>query len=87
VPMFSDDGPYGSTAHNRAVGSGSWNRRRLVSTMEGFKREQLDAYGLETQQKAARAWDEGFFNRSLVPITRPDGRVVDRDEHLRRLRP
>ena len=55
----------------------------LVLTMEGFKREELDAYGLETQQKAARAWDEGFFNRSLTSITRLDGRVVDRDELLR----
>jgi acetyl-CoA C-acetyltransferase len=32
----------------------------LVATIEGNKRNELDAYGLETQAKAARAWDEGF---------------------------
>ncbi len=85
VPMFSDDGPLWIDPPTiERVGSVFMGiAADLVSTMEGFKREQLDAYGLETQQKAARAWDEGFFNRSLVPITRPDGRVVDRDEHLR----
>jgi acetyl-CoA C-acetyltransferase len=39
--------------------------------------------GCASQRKAARAWDDGFFRRSLVPVTRADGVVVDRDEHLR----
>ena len=85
VPMFSDGGPLWTDPSTvTRVGSVFMGiAADLVLTMEGFKREELDAYGLETQQKAARAWDEGFFNRSLTPITRPDGRVVDRDELLR----
>jgi acetyl-CoA C-acetyltransferase len=55
----------------------------LVVMIEGSERHELDAYGLETQRKAARAWDEGFFDRSLVPYARADGVVVERDEHLR----
>lgn len=85
VPMFSDGGPLWSDPSTvERVGSVFMGiSADLVLTMEGFKREDLDAYGLETQQKAARAWDEGFFERSLTPITRHDGRVVDRDELLR----
>jgi acetyl-CoA C-acetyltransferase len=85
VPMFSDGGPlFCDPATVRAVGSVFMGiSADLVATLEGYQRDELDAYGLETQRKAARAWDEGFFGRSLVPLTRPDGVVVDRDEHLR----
>jgi acetyl-CoA C-acetyltransferase len=85
VPMFSDGGPlWNDPSTIERVGSVFMGiAADLVLTMEGFGREELDAYGVETQQKAARAWDEGFFNRSLVPIVRADGRVVDRDELLR----
>jgi acetyl-CoA C-acetyltransferase len=86
VPMFSDGGPLFCDPPTIAeVGSVFMGiSADLVATMEGYQREDLDAYGLETQQKAARAWDEGFFDRSLVPVTRADGQVVSKDEHLRR---
>jgi acetyl-CoA C-acetyltransferase len=85
VPMFSDGGPlFCDPAPVRRVGSVFMGiSADLVATIEGYRRDELDGYGLETQRKAARAWDEGFFDRSLVPVTRPDGVVVDRDEHLR----
>ena len=85
VPMFSDGGPlFCDPATVRAVGSVFMGiSADLVATIEGNKRNELDAYGLETQVKAARAWEAGFFDRSLVPVTRPDGVVVARDEHLR----
>ena len=85
VPMFSDGGPlFCDPATVRAVGSVFMGiSADLVATIEGRKRNELDAYGLETQVKAARAWAAGFFDRSLVPVTRPDGVVVARDEHLR----
>jgi acetyl-CoA C-acetyltransferase len=86
VPMFSDGGPLFCDPLTIAeVGSVFMGiSADLVATMEGYQREDLDAYGLETQQKAARAWDEGFFDRSLVPVTRADGQIVSKDEHLRR---
>jgi acetyl-CoA C-acetyltransferase len=85
VPMFSDGGPlFCDPATVSKVGSVVMGiSADLVATIEGYERDELDAYGLETQRKAARAWDEGFFGRSLVPFARPDGVVVDRDEHLR----
>jgi acetyl-CoA C-acetyltransferase len=85
VPMFSDGGPlFCDPATVRAVGSVFMGiSADLVATIEGHKRNELDAYGLETQVKASRAWEAGFFDRSLVPVTRPDGMVVARDEHLR----
>jgi acetyl-CoA C-acetyltransferase len=85
VPMFSDGGPlFCDPATVTKIGSVFMGiSADLVATMEGYERAELDAYGLETQQKAARAWADGFFGRSLVPVTRPDGVVVDRDEHLR----
>jgi acetyl-CoA C-acetyltransferase len=85
VPMFSDGGPLFCDPETVSrVGSVFMGiSADLVATMEGYERDELDAYGLETQVKAARAWDEGFFARSLVPFTRPDGVVVERDEHLR----
>jgi acetyl-CoA C-acetyltransferase len=83
VPMFSDGGPlFCDPATVRAVGSVFMGiSADLVATIEGNKRNELDAYGLETQVKAARAWDAGFFDRSLVPVTRPDGIVVTLAAH------
>jgi acetyl-CoA C-acetyltransferase len=85
VPMFSDGGPlFCDPATITKVGSVFMGiSADLVATMEGYERDELDAYGLETQSKAARAWEDGFFGRSLVPVTPPDGGVVDRDELLR----
>jgi acetyl-CoA C-acetyltransferase len=44
----------------------------LIATLEGFSREELDAFGLRSQQLAARAQAEGRFSRSLFPVTNPD---------------
>ena len=57
----------------------------LIASLEGFTREDVDAFALESQRKAARAWQEGRFQRSLLPVTDPEtGQVVlERDEHLR----
>ena len=47
-----------------------------IATKEGFTREELDALGLRSQQRAARAIKEGRFDKSLVPVTDDDGNVV-----------
>lgn len=55
-----------------------------IASMEGIGREQLDAAGLESQQKAAKAIAEGRFDKSIVPVTDDDGNVVlDKDEYPR----
>ncbi|MGH3909890.1 MAG: acetyl-CoA C-acyltransferase, partial [Pseudonocardiaceae bacterium] len=56
----------------------------LIATIEGFTREDVDSYALESQQRAAKAWSNGYFQRSVVPVRDRNGFVVlDRDEHLR----
>lgn len=44
----------------------------LIATLEGFSREELDAFGLRSQQLATRAQAEGRFRRSLFPVKNPD---------------
>jgi acetyl-CoA C-acetyltransferase len=56
----------------------------LIATMEGFTREQVDAYAVESQRRAAHAQESGYFDRSLVPIKDPIGQVaLAKDEYLR----
>jgi acetyl-CoA C-acetyltransferase len=56
----------------------------LIATLYGISREDCDAYALESQRRAAHAWDNGIFSRSIVPVKNRLGQVVlDRDEHLR----
>lgn len=55
-----------------------------IASMEGFTREQLDYAGFVSQQRAARAVEEGRFDKSIVPVVDDDGQVVlDKDEYLR----
>ncbi|MBM5811925.1 MAG: acetyl-CoA C-acetyltransferase [Gammaproteobacteria bacterium] len=56
----------------------------LIATLDGYSREQLDTYALESQRRAATAWREGWFNRSIMPIRDQLGEVLlERDEYMR----
>ncbi len=56
----------------------------LVATKYGMSRADVDAYAVESQRRAARAWAEGRFKRSVVPVSDINGlSVLDRDEYLR----
>lgn len=56
----------------------------LIATIEGFSREDVDSYAVESQTRAARSIEEGRFKNALVPIYNDDGSVaLDRDEHPR----
>jgi acetyl-CoA C-acetyltransferase len=56
----------------------------LIATIGGFTREDVDAFALVSQQRAAIAQAEGRFDRSVVPILNPDGSIaLAKDEHLR----
>jgi len=55
-----------------------------IASMEGITREQLDAAGLESQQKAAVAIAEGRFDKSIVPVVDDAGNVIlAKDEYPR----
>lgn len=55
-----------------------------IAAMEGITREDLDAFGLESQRRAAAAIAEGRFDRSLVPVLDDSGKpYLDREEYPR----
>ena len=56
----------------------------LIATEYGFTREQVDALAVESQRRAAQAWQEGRFAKSIVPVRDQNGLVIlDHDEHMR----
>ena len=57
----------------------------LIATLEGFSREDVDAFALKSQQNAARAIQEKRFAKSLFPVVDPEtGKVLlEADEHPR----
>jgi acetyl-CoA C-acetyltransferase len=55
----------------------------LIATLEGFSREDVDAFALQSQQRAAAAMESGLF-KSIIPVPDREGRVLlDHDEHIR----
>ena len=56
----------------------------LIATKYGFSRDDVDAYAVESQKRAANAWEKGYFNNSVVPVKDINGlTILDRDEHMR----
>jgi acetyl-CoA C-acetyltransferase len=56
----------------------------LLATLYGYSRNDVDEYAVESQRRAASAWQDGYFENSVVPVIDVNGLVVlDRDEHLR----
>lgn len=55
-----------------------------IASIEGISREELDAFGLESQHRAARAINEGRFAKSIVAVKDDKGNVIlDKDEYPR----
>jgi acetyl-CoA C-acetyltransferase len=56
----------------------------LIATKYGFSRDDVDAYAVESQQRAATAWDEGRFAKSVISVKDPNGiTILAKDEHMR----
>ena len=86
IPMGSDGGAWAldpaTNMHTHFVPQGIG--ADLIATLEGFSREDVDAFALRSQQKAARARADGSFNKSLVPVTDQNGiLILDHDEFIR----
>ncbi|MFC5014122.1 MULTISPECIES: acetyl-CoA C-acetyltransferase [Streptomyces] len=86
VPMGSDGGAWAldpRTNHDTGFapqGIGA----DLIATIEGFSRRDVDEYAALSQERAATAWKEGRFERSVVPVRDRAGlTVLDHDEHPR----
>jgi len=55
-----------------------------IATKYGFSRDDVDAYAVESQRRAAQAWEEGRFSKSIIPVKdQMGGTQLDRDEHMR----
>ena len=86
VPMGSDGAAWASDPavawHTNFVPQGIG--ADLIATLDGYTRADVDGYALESQRRAAAAWREGRFARSIVPVRDVIGEVLlERDEHVR----
>lgn len=86
VPMGSDGGAWvldpetNLHSHFTPQGIGA----DLIATLEGFSRQDVDQFALQSQHKAARARAAGAFAKSLVPVQDQNGIVLlDHDEFIR----
>jgi acetyl-CoA C-acetyltransferase len=86
VPMFSDGGAWASDPDTN-YGTGFVPQgigADLIATLEGWTREDVDTFAVESQTRAAKAWANGYFARSIVPVKDRNGlTILDRDEHIR----
>jgi acetyl-CoA C-acetyltransferase len=56
----------------------------LIATKYGFSRDDVDAYAVESQKRAATAWQEGRFDRSVMSVKDVNGlTILAKDEHMR----
>jgi acetyl-CoA C-acetyltransferase len=56
----------------------------LIATKYGFSRDDVDAYAVESQKRAAAAWEDGRFKNSVVPVKDVNGiTILAKDEHMR----
>ena len=86
VPMGSDGG---AMANDPAVAFKNYFVPQgigadLIATKYGFNRDDVDAYAVESQKRAKKAWDENRFEKSIMPVKDVVGMtVLDHDEFIR----
>lgn len=57
----------------------------LIATQDGLSREDVDRYALMSQQRAAHAWENGYFSKSIVPVKDMNGvTILSHDELVRK---
>jgi acetyl-CoA C-acetyltransferase len=56
----------------------------LIATKYGFSRDDVDAYAVESQKRAAASWEAGHFKNSVIPVKDVNGlTILAKDEHMR----
>jgi acetyl-CoA C-acetyltransferase len=56
----------------------------LIATVDGFSRDDVDAYAVQSQKRAADAWKSGRFAKSVIAVKDALGQtILSRDEHMR----
>ena len=78
-PMFADP-EFVLGHHSVPQGIGA----DLIATLDGYSREDVDAFAMESQRRAAHARDNGWFDRSVVPVRDMNGRIIlERDDFIK----
>lgn len=86
VPMGADGGPFAEDPETviqtgfvpQGIGAD------LIATMEGWTRDDVDAFAMESQKRAAHARDSGWFDRSVVPVKDANGlTILQRDDFIK----
>ena len=86
VPMASDGGAWAADpATNLRTGFVPQGiGADLIATIEGFSRTDVDTFAVESNARAAKAWANGYFSRSVIPVVDQNGMtVLDRDEFIK----
>ncbi len=86
VPMGSDGGawPTDPSSAFKTYFAPQGVSADLIATLYGFSRDDVDAYAVESQRRAAQAWAEGRFSKSVVPVRDQLGlHLLSHDETVR----
>jgi acetyl-CoA C-acetyltransferase len=86
VPMASDGGAWISDPRvaNKTHFVPQGISADLLATLYGITRNDVDSYAVESQNRAANAWEQGYFSGSILPVKDHLGMtVLERDEHMR----
>ncbi|MEN8719421.1 MAG: acetyl-CoA C-acetyltransferase [Oceanococcaceae bacterium] len=86
VPMGSDGGPW--TTDPAFVMKTGFVPQGIgadtIATLEGWSREDVDAYAMESQKRAAQARDKGYFDKSVIPVRDASGMMIlERDDFIK----
>ncbi len=86
IPMGSDGGPWAldpetnlkSSFVPQGIGAD------LIATLDGYSREDVDNFAVKSQQKAAAAQANGYFDQSVVPVKDHAGvAILEKDEFIK----
>lgn len=86
VPMGSDGGALAmdpaSNFYNDFIPQGI--SADIIASLDGLSREDLDAFAARSHERASKAWEEGRFGRTVIPVKDQNGiTLLDRDETIR----
>lgn len=86
VPMGADGGPFAEDPET-AIQTGFVPQgigADLIATIEGFSRDDVDMFAVESQKRAANARDSGWFDKSVVPVCDDNGiTILQRDDFIK----
>src|SRR5699024_6105772 len=84
VTMASDMGTFSNNLLDRYNIVPQGFSAELIAQKWELSREELDAFSLESHQRAIRATDDGLFEREILPLTLKDSEIFKQDEGIRR---